>query len=153
MQALAEYKRERTSFSGSLPPKDWSAHKGLHDFKGISGLGSGWLSSEERQTLASPWCLLLWALSSNGNSLLRGSNHRQRRLVTVKTSRLMFSCKAPYTENSPFLLPSCHNPTIEVPGNLRKKNENRSSIDVIDVMLFFFHYCRPTCKAVRLSQS
>lgn len=58
--------------------------------------------------------------------------------MTVKTSRLMFSCKAPYTENSPFLLPSCHNPTIEVPGNLRKKNENRSSIDVIDVMLFFF---------------
>lgn len=147
MQALAEGKRE--VFSCSLPPKDWSAHKGLHDFKGISGLGAGCLSSEERQTLASHWCLLLWTLSSNGNSLLRGSNNRQRSLVTIKTSRLMFSCKAPYTENSPFLLLSCYYPAIEVPGNHRKENENRSSIDV----MFLFHYCILTYKAVLLSQS
>lgn len=61
----------------------------------------------------------------------------------------MFSCKAPYTENSPFLLLSCYYPAIEVPGNHRKENENRSSIDV----MFLFHYCILTYKAVLLSQS
>lgn len=75
-----------------------STHQGLCDFKGISGLDQ-WAVFREGNT--NPWCLLLWAPSSNSNSLLRRSN-RQRSLETVIISQLMFSSKVPRTEKQYF---------------------------------------------------
>lgn len=54
-----------------------------------------------REGNINPWCLLLWALSSNSNSLPRRSN-RQRSLATVIISQLILSSKMPHTEKQYF---------------------------------------------------
>lgn len=56
-------------------PQELSAHEGLPDFKGISGLGSAGLGSEEEETLAPDvYCCRLFhlAILCSGEATGRG---------------------------------------------------------------------------------